>query len=402
MKYNAHIGCMIAVMLAPVAVYSQQTYVQRAEAFIGQQLHSTEILIRMCAVLLIVFTLVFIGLFITLMLARSSHKQDDKYEKAIKEKFELLLTGIIFNDEEEMQTEDWKASKLRVMKHFKRRYLNRRINKKYLREHILLLHKNFAGSAADVLRNLYIDLKLDRQAIRELNSPDWGTQANAIKELARLNITRATPKIKKRTQHENHILRLEAQVASIFLDPTDPFSFLDKDRNSLTEWHQLNLAATIDQVDRALIPDFSRWFTSPNPTIAAFCVKMTLQFDQFESIPALTLLLHHNNPVVVREAAKTLGEFGATDAQADILMAYRKADHSVQLVLLNALGKCGDQEVIPFLIQQLLQNDVSIAMEAAKALYLLGDEGREVLHKQTASNLYGISQICRHVLDERI
>lgn len=381
---------------------AQESYMHKAGSFISEQLNSTEILIRVCTALLIIFTILFIGFFITLMIARSSHKHDDKYEKAIKEKFELLLTGIIFNDEEEMQTDEWKASKKRVIKHFKKRYLRRRINKRYLREHIVLLHKNFAGSAADVLRNLYIDLRLDRQAIKELNSPDWGTQANAVKELSLLNITKATAKIKARAQHENQILRLEAQVASILLDTKDPFSFLDKDRNSLTEWHQVNLASVIDQIDRSLIPDFSRWFSSPNHTIAEFCVKMTLQFDQFESIPALTQLLHHKNQDVVLEAAKALGEFGATDAQADMLIAFRKTAHPVQLVLLNALGKCGDQDIVPFLIQQLLQNDVSIALEAARALKQLGDDGKEILEKQIHSNLYGIADICRHVLDDRI
>jgi hypothetical protein len=398
------LACILTLFLTAIAfaVNAQESYMQRAERFISRQLNSTEILIRVCTVLLIIFTILFIGFFITLMVARSSHKHDDNYEKAIKEKFELLLTGIIFNDEEEMQTDEWKASKKRVIKHFKKRYLRRRINKRYLREHIVLLHKNFAGSAADVLRNLYIDLRLDRQAMKELNSPDWGTQANAVKELSLLNITKATAKIKVRAQHENQILRLEAQVASILLDTKDPFSFLDKDRNSLTEWHQVNLASVIDQIDRSLIPDFSRWFSSSNHTIVEFCIKMTLQFDQFESIPLLTQLLHHNNQNVVLEAAKALGEFAATDAQADMLMAFRKTSHPVQLVLLNALGKCGDQEIVPFLIQQLLQNDVSIALEAARALKQLGDDGKEILEKQIHSNLYGIADICRHVLDDRI
>lgn len=382
--------------------FAQQSYTEEAANLIESSLNSTEILIRVCTVLLIIFTLFFLSFFVTLMLARSKHRYNDSYEKNIKEKFELLLTGVIFNDDAEMETDEWKSSKKRVVKHFKKRYLRRQLNKKYLREHIILLHKNFIGSAAEVLRNLYIELRLDKQAIKELNSPDWGVQANAVKELAQLNITKATEKIKARTNHENQILRLEAQVASIRLDKKDPFSFLDKNRNYLTEWHQVNLAHIIDQISRELLPDFSRWFTSPNPTVIEFCIKMTLQYDQFESIPALNQLLYHKNQHVVGEAAKALGEFGVTEAQSDMLYVYRDAITPVKLQLLTALGKCGNDEMLPFLIQQLLQNDINIAMEAARSLKKLGAEGITILEKQTLSNLYGVGDICKHVLDERI
>lgn len=391
----------ILVLLGSTA-NAQNTFWNKLVDLLSTQLNSTEILIRVCTVLLILFTLFFIGFFTTLMVARSKHRNEDAYEKDIKEKYELLLTGIIFNDEDEMQTDEWKASKKRVVDHFKKRYLRKRINKKYLRDHIVLLHKNFAGSAADVLRNLYIDLKLDKEAIRELNSPDWGTQANAIKELAQLNILEAKKKIKSRTFHENQILRLEAQVAIIAMEEDDPFSFLGKDKNHLTEWHQINLSKIIDSIDREKLPQFSRWFNSKNESIVEFCIKMTLQYDQFESTPELIELLNHQSQNIVGEAARTLGEFAATEAQPMMMKVYRNASIPTKRKILTALGKCGTQELIPFLQQQLVQNEISIAVEAGKALRLLGDEGIQVLKDQTHSMLYGVGDICKHLLDERI
>lgn len=369
---------------------------------IEKEFNSTDILIKVCIVLIVLFIILFISFFITLMIARSSHRYDDRYEKNIKEKYELLLTGVIFNDEDDLETEEFQESKRRVIMHFKKHYLHLRKNRRYLREHILLLHKNFAGTAADVLRNLYMELKLDKEAMRELNSPDWGIQANAVKELAHLGVTRAVKKIKKRTQHENHTLRLEAQVASISLETKDHFSFLDKDRNKLTEWHQLNLSQIIDKLDANDIPLFSKWFSSKNDTIVQFCVKMTLQFDQYESTNDLINLLKHPSQVVVGEVAKVLGEFGATDADVALLNVYRDADNWVKMRILNALGKCGTHEIIPFLQQQLLQNDINIAFEAARALRLLGNEGIEILKSNLTSPLYGVSGICEHLLDERI
>lgn len=376
--------------------------VKAANDFVEEGLKSTDILIRVCIVLIIIFITCFIAFFITLMVARSSHKYDDQYEKNIKEKYELLLTGVIFNDEDEMETEEFLESKKRVISHFKKHYLHRKKNRIYLREHILLLHKNFAGSAADILKNLYIDLKLDKEAIRELNSPDWGIQANAVRELAQLSITKAAKKIKSRTQHENHTLRLEAQIASVTLNSNDPFSFLDKDRNWLTEWHQLNLSQVIDKMEAEDIPQFNRWFLSKNETVVQFCVKMTLHFDQFDSTNDLINLLKHPSQLVVGEVAKVLGEFGATDADVALLNVYRDAETWVKIRILNALGKCGTHEIIPFLQQQLLQNDIDIAFEAGRALRLFGNEGIDVLKANTSSPLFGVSGICHHLLDERI
>ncbi len=404
MKKHTHKYFFILPLLLFLStnLFAQNKYWETLVNIISREFNATDILIKVCIVLLILFIILFFSFFVTLMVARSKHKYDDNYEKNIKEKYELLLTGIIFNTEEEMEDEEWIQSKKRVINHFKKRYLNKRINKKYLRELIVLMYKNFKGSSADVLRNLYLDLKLAKEAIRELNSPDWGTQANAIKELTELNIVQAKKKIKRKTFHENHILRLEAQVAILTMEEVDPFSFLDKDKNSLTDWHQINLSHMIDKINSEKLPNFSRWFNSANDSIVQFSIKMTLQYDQFESIPDLINLLQHKSQEVVGDAAYVLGEFSATEAQLKLIAVYRNANNNVKQKILMALGKSGTPDVIPFLEQQLVQNEISIAMEAGKALLLLGDEGINVLKVESHSMLFGVGDICKHLLDERI
>lgn len=397
---------VIVVLLLCFAFFlnaqAQSDLVDKTEALIYNQLTSTEILIRVCTVLLIVFTILFIGFFITLMVSRTINRRNEAYEKKMKEKFELLLTGIIFIDEGEMETREWRNSKQRVIAHFKTKYLRNRKNRKYLREHILLMHKNFSGSAADVLRNLYLELKLEKEALRELNAPDWGIQALAIRELAQLKIVGANKKIKRFTVHENEILRLEAQVATLTMEEQNPFSFLDKVKSKLTEWHQVNLARIIEQMDRSTLPIFSQWFNSSNDSVVDFCIKMTQQYDQFQSVPNLVELLQHRSQHIVGEAARVLGVFQATEAQPMLLKAFRTATHDVKLKIIIALGKSGTDELIPFLTQQLLQNDTEIAFAAGNSLKLLGFDGEQVLQQNKESLLYGVPEICRHLLDERI
>ncbi|MBW7844435.1 MAG: HEAT repeat domain-containing protein [Bacteroidia bacterium] len=375
---------------------------KQTKDFASQFLFSTELLIRVCAVLLILFIILFIGFFLTLMIARTIHRRNDSYEKRIKEKFELLLTGIIFIDEGEMETREWRNSKQRVMTHFRSKYLNSKKNKKFLREHIILMHKNFNGFAAEVLRNLYLEFRLQKGAIRELNAPDWGIQAMAVKELAQLNIDAALKQIKRLTTHENEILRLEAQIAVLSLDKVEPFAFLNKIKFQLTNWHQVNLANAIRQLETDKLPQFSQWFSSNNDSVVLFSIKMAQLFDQFESIPLLVKLLEHKSQKIVGESARVLGVFMANDAQENLLKAFRNAEHEVKLKILIALGKCGTDEIIPFLSQQLLQNDAEIAFTAGKALKLIGFSGRDVLEQNKNSILFDVPNICNHLLDDRI
>ena len=264
------------------------------------------------------------------------------------------------------------------------------------------MHKNFSGSAADVLRNLYLELKLEKEAIRELNNPDWGTQAIAIRELAQLKIVEANKKIKKFTAHENQIIRLEAQVAILTLESDNPFSFLSTTKSLLTEWHQVNLTRVIEQMDKSTLPVFSQWFSVKNNSVVEFSVKMTLQYDQFQSAPELIELLQHPSQEIVGEAARVLGIFCAYESQPMLLKAFRTANKTVKLQIIEALGSCGTDELIPFLQQQLLQNDIELAFAAGASLKKLGPDGEAVLQQNTTSMLYGVPDICKHLLDERI
>lgn len=384
-----------------LATAQDKIIIQTGDLIYGQ-LTSTDILIRVCTVLLILFTLLFIGFFFTLMVARTIHKNSDAYEKYIKEKFELLLTGIIFIDEGEMETREWRSSKQRVITHFKTKYLRSRKNRKYLREHLVLMHKNFSGSAAEVLRNLYLELKLDKEALRELNNPDWGTQVIAIRELAQLKMVEANKKLKKFIAHENQIIRLEAQVAILTLESENPFAFLDTTKSNLTDWHQVNLARVIEQMDKSTLPVFSQWFHAKNNSVVEFSIKMTLQYDQFQSVPELIALLQHPSQEIVGEAARVLGIFCAYESQPMLLKAFRTANKQVKLTIIEALGSCGTEELVPFLQQQLLQNDIELAFAAGASLKQLGPDGEAVLQQNISSMLYGVPDICKHLLDERI
>ena len=83
-----HIYLVIAMLVLFVqTANAQNTFWNKLVDLLSTQLNSTEILIRVCTVLLILFGLMFIGFFSTLMVARSKHRNEDAYAKDIKEKY---------------------------------------------------------------------------------------------------------------------------------------------------------------------------------------------------------------------------------------------------------------------------------------------------------------------------
>src|SRR6476661_3711398 len=146
--------------------------------------------------------------FIELYLFIASRRFYQKFlawrESAWKENIATMLANIIvYGDEEE--TED-------IVAHFLPRFKKIPIYRKNIREmlikELLVYHFNFTGKTADVLKELYLRLKLDRYASRKLKSRYWETQIEGIREITQLWLRQYSEMILKLTDDENSQLRM--------------------------------------------------------------------------------------------------------------------------------------------------------------------------------------------------
>lgn len=317
----------------------------------------------------------------------------------LEERYGLLLTGIIFDDETD---EHFDEKRKKLITHFKKKYLRSRFNKMVLRKELLKLHKSLSGSSQKVLNDLYRELKLHKSALIDLNNTDWSVRADAVKELSQMQYLEAKTKILKLSTHENPVLRLEAQAAYLALEKENPFGFLEKAKAQITEWQQLNLEEIAKRLDSDKIPTFSRWFTHSNASVVEFCIKMTSTFNQFESGEALVTLLNSKHEKVIKESVKALGNLFITEAKDPLVELYEKSSPEIQNEIITSLGKLGGEEIVRFLKDILYTAPHEQAMQAGLAMRTIGYEGEGLLLEALQSGSAQASSIAAHMLDERI
>lgn len=317
----------------------------------------------------------------------------------LEKSYLLLLTGIIFEEEDEKHVQ----KKKKLIRHFQDEYLHDYFNRLVLRKQLFTLFKNFSGSAHAILRDLYFELQLEKDVLKNLNSFFYKRRIQAIRELSLMQIKEATPRIRKLTSHKNSLIRNEAQRAMLDLDKENPFDFLTGNTQYLSDWDQINLEITSLKTEELNIPYFDTWFNEKNPSIVQFCIKMCVRYNQFDAHPGLIRLLHSDNPKVTLEAAKACGELMIHESADILIQLYPKTNSDIQKVILYSLSKIGGANAVVFLESLYINapgNEESFA--AAKALKSTGLYGETLLEKALKESDTRTFQIAQHLLEERL
>lgn len=322
----------------------------------------------------------------------------DNLRQKLEERYALLLTGIIFDDRDEL----FEEKRQKLVDYFRKQYVRSPFYKRILRKQLLFLHKNFSGQSQDILKELYYELDLHKSALAQLRDTDWSEKAEAVRELSQMGYDKAKEKILKLTLHENRVLRLEAQAAMLALNEEEPFGFLAYATGEITEWQQLNLEEKAKRLDLKKIPNFSQWFGLKNQSVVEFCVKMTVAYNQFESADALLQLLYSKDERVRLEAVKAVGTMLIDESQLILVEMYPEVSPEMKDAIIVSLGKIGGIEGMVFLEELLLTEEHDFALKAGRALMLIGFDGDAVLQMAAQNEQEQVRSIVKHVLDERI
>lgn len=387
-----------AAILLQSAPQLDRSMEERIDYMIQSADHSSYTIVHFCLIVIIVSLISACITTFALFSRRIEYQHIARRTRRLEEKYDLLLTGIIFDDIDD----DFEEKRQKLVRHFRKKYLTNTFNKRILRKQFLKLHKNLAGSAGEILENLYRELKLHKDAMVQLRNTDWSEKADAVKELSQMDIVEAKDRIVRLTSHENPVLRLEAQVAMLILEKENPFGFLEKKRAPITEWQQLNLEEIIKKIDLQKIPVFAKWFSSKNPTIIQFCVKMTAAYNQFESAPQLIGLLSSKHERIVKECVVALGNMLIAEAQQPLFDLYPKTSPDIKNAIIASLGKIGGDAAIIFLSDLLYKGSHATALKAASALKMAGYDGELILQQALHSESETAVAVSMHTLDERI
>lgn len=326
-----------------------------------------------------------------ILLHRNKMELVDKMSQELKEKYQGLLMDYLFD--EQHQPETLERIKKAVGNTFKRQILMSQMKD---------LMVNLSGDAAARLSELYYKLDLDRDSEEKALSAEWHIKVKGFRELALMNVTRANEEIIKCLHSKNSILRMEAQLALVRLGEEDRFAFLDHLERPFTLWEQLNVHQTI--VSHNLeIPSFERWLNSDNPTVVIFSLRMISLFSQKGSWKKVAELLDSQFEKVREGAVHTLGELRVKEALPYLKQHYKNEIYENSLEIIKAIRKMPDESVLNFLKLVIdKEDDIQLQIEAAKAIYEMGETGIKALQKIMKSEYKNYQIIIKHVLDRRI
>jgi len=113
-----------------------------------------------------------------------------------------------------------------------------------------------------------------------------------------------------------------------------------------------------------------------SPEFKEKSIRLLLDLDAREAVPALIKLLGHTASDIRELSARVLGKFGAKEAQKDLLKIVKKKEKESDDVLaeaLLALGSIGNEDVLPILLEHLDHLSSKVRGYSISALGELGN-----------------------------
>lgn len=290
-------------------------------------------LVKVNLLITLFFLITAFMLFLFILFSRLRDGIKYAQKRWMEKKAQEFITPYLFN----LFSEEW--SKIRI-KNFRRKYLSNKFQRDIFLESMVKLHKNIAGETSESLRSLYVELDLSEHSRRKLNSASWQKIAKGICELAEMGTKQDKEFIRSFINHQNPILRSEAQVALLKLESEAPFSFLDELEEPLSEWQQMQLARAAQKAKLSTLPDFERWLHKKEESIVIFCIRMIAQYGQHKASQKILGLLKHPYPParVRKEIIIAIRQLVLYEAADKLRRLYVYETTEIQLEILKALA----------------------------------------------------------------
>src|SRR5450759_2490144 len=332
-----------------------------------------------------IFTMILFLIFI--LLNRTRMEKEERLRQFLLEKYQGMIINYLFGDNLSDGFVTTASDKFR---------------RQVLIDQMIDVSINLKGDAEAKLRELYLNMGLDRDSVKKAYSRQWHKKIKAFRELAYMNIRDANDEIYRCLESKNEILRIEAQIALVRLSDDNPFEFLNHLERPFSLWEQITLYELLVHHDFK-VPLFHQFLSSPNDTIVMFSLRMIREYKQLDSEEYVLKVLQHNNPDVRKIAIEVTGDMRMKQALKILKKMYKNENYNNSIEILRSMGKMPDEEMLGFLKLVLdKEDDIQLQIEATKSIENMGEVGVKSLKKIMESEYKNYNIIIRHVLDKRI
>ncbi|RAJ82053.1 HEAT repeat protein [Chitinophaga dinghuensis] len=331
-----------------------------------------------------------------------SYRRTKQLQKLLPKIDDLLINEILANPD---IPQDVHPSKIDLpLAPFESLPLQKRWARVAMTERIIHFRSNVKGNAGALLRNLYLQLDLDKDAARRLKSPRWDNKVRALSEYVSLELPISDVTLLPLANSRNRELRAAARQAYIKLSKNEPFKFFDSVTDPLLPWDQVELFRIITTTEDIAIPNFARWITySTNKSVIAFCLKLVVHYNQIAAVPAIIKLLDNRDHYLRGDAINALGKLRVKEAEDKLVQLYNTQPMFCQVEILKALGRTNSGKYVDFLRNEFTHaTEFDLRKAAARSIARNSGRAREVMEELLATTTGQDLLILKHCMNPLI
>jgi len=312
------------------------------------------------------------------------------YTISIRNNLEVWISNIILEESE---------TAIELPKKFYR-ILKNKAARQLVIEELISCKKNFSGSVAETIVQLYNKLDLKKDSLKKLNNNrKWHVKARGIQELYLMDQMDVLKTIFKNTNNKNEFVRMEAQTGMIHMTGFAGLRFLDVISYPLTEWQQIKLLEQLRLTPKKqdISENIADWLLSKNITVVVFALKLADEYQQFALRDNVINCLVHPYEQIRTQAVKTLVRLADQSTPTILLGYFRKEGFVNRAMMLDALAVLATERQTDFLLTLLDDPNHIIKLKASIVLVVCSTSGMDILEKRAIEEPEPFERILRHV-----
>ncbi|GGH66539.1 hypothetical protein HNQ91_001852 [Filimonas zeae] len=337
-------------------------------------------------ILLIAFTGILFSMVILLLYRLVMYRRNKRERICINTIQALLAKEVVLNEQLHRGT-PVKAVVLDIAA-FKAIPLHKKWCRQLLVAQLIEYRHLLSGKTAELLRKLYVELGLYRQARSFINSARPGHIAAGLHELCEMAMPADKDRLLMLAQHTDRNVMEMARCACVRL-LREPLVFLKEVQKPLLPWEKLELLRLLSLRNDVCLPEFSGFMNEAyHHSVISLSMRAAAWFQQFEAIPALMKMLDNPEQELRAEAVNALGRLGAEVAEEILVQRYTAETMMVKIEVVKALGRIGSGRCLVFLEQELTDGEVfELRKKSARSI---------IQHKALAKN--NIQRLTEHTI----
>lgn len=338
--------------------------------------------------LILFFALNTIGIVLLLNYSLKRKIRKEKFLRVFGKMYEEVLISYMFG------VIDWPTASAKLKQKEKQE------NRKVLISILLNFKENFRGDLEKLVPEIYLQLGLQHDSLKSVNSSKVFTKTQGIIELTHLHPDGAKDIVRDLINAKNDYVRSEAQIAFIRLNPEQPFKFFEDLRQPFTRWTQIS-AFNLIRINQLPVPSFAQYLDGWHINIRNFSLRMIVFFQQLENIPGIIRMVESKIELTRFLSYAAINNLRVYEGKELIKNKYWKETEKNKLEIIKAFRNIGMEADFQFLENIIVSEPVALKTEACRSLYFMSQNGKLELEKMKNNSVPEIEQLIAHVTDPR-